>query len=126
LQKKKEVCRKLAAGAKKIRVANNQPWIRLRKPLPTPAAGSIQKTAGSGKDGVDTSRTSQKDKISLAPQKPPCARRFFTASNRRDAACLRQAGIRKFNGFVWVVWKGAPPAPRALPRGKGTYNFAPR
>jgi hypothetical protein len=62
---------------------NLQPWMRLRKPRPTPAAGSIQKSAGSGKDGVDTSRTSQKDKISLAPQKPPCTRRFFTASNRR-------------------------------------------
>jgi len=71
---------------------NLQPWMRLRKPRPTPAAGSIQKSAGSGKDGVDTNRTSQKDKISLAPQKPPCARRFFTASNQRDAARQLAAG----------------------------------
>jgi transposase len=59
---------------------NLQQWIRLRRPLPMPTRAWIQKTAGPGKDGIETSRTGQKNKIFLPSQKPTCARRFFTAS----------------------------------------------
>jgi hypothetical protein len=62
---------------------NLQQWIRLRKPLAAAATGEIQKTGGSGKDGIDTSSTGGRDKIFPAPQKPTCARRFFTASFRK-------------------------------------------